>query len=433
MPALQYRAGLPGRKAGADVNSKIAVSKNYSKNRKISPKSTDKHPIPCAQTRNDVIPSPEKQMAKTLQFRIQEWASSEDVARWDCQPGDEVEFQITRESGFRLLTTGIAISAVRRVRSKASAVIIRCEFPFPRGEIHTMSMKEWPDFFLTLIGVALLEAADTVVDANSRDLSANAFDCMWRQILLKTGGIVGDGKSQNLISREFDSPIPELVRSSETNKLPSRREFESALGNIGEGLGAGKRFFGSLTEAAISGFLFEAFRNSIEHAIPEYQGIWGVSVEKLVLQSFDNLSQRNQIPAFLRSFIEPRFQRRNSLWLCATVADYGQGIQNTLLPSGDESEWSRLMRAFERGTSRKPRSGSPNRGQGLANILDAAARLQACIFVNSAGQAAFNETKEGQSVWSRIEIPTGLQGTAISVFWPVSNENPDQEVLNLGL
>lgn len=372
-------------------------------------------------------------MANKLQFRIPEWASIEDVAKWDCHSGDEVEFRIKRESGFKLLTTGAAISAVRRVRSKASNITIRCEFSFPAGEIHALAMQQWPDFFLTLGGVALLDAANHVVDAAGTDLSATAFDAMWLQILLKSGGVVGDGKSQSLVSREFDSPIPEAVRSSETNRLPSRREFELVLGKIGEGLGAGKRFFGSMTEAAISGFLFEAFRNSIEHAIPDSKGIWGVSVEKIVLQQSDDLLRRSQIPDFVRNFVARRFQKRGSLWICVTVADYGTGIQNTLPPLPEESDWVRLIRAFERGTSRKPKSGSPNRGQGLPNILDAAARLGACIFVNSAGLAALNEVDSPQSAWSQVVIPAGLRGTSMSVFWPVSNESPDQEILKLGL
>ena len=152
-----------------------------------------------------------------------------------------------------------------------------------------------------------------------------------------------------------------------------------------------------------------------------------------MLQQSDDLLRRSQIPDFVRNFVARRFQKRGSLWICVTVADYGTGIQNTLPPLPEESDWARLIRAFERGTSRKPKSGSPNRGQGLPNILDAAARLGACIFVNSAGLAALNEVDSPQSAWSQVAIPAGLRGTSISVFWPVSNESPDQEILKLGL
>ena len=372
-------------------------------------------------------------MANKLQIRIPEWASIEDVAKWDCQFGDEIEFKIKRESGFKLLATGSAISAIRRIRSKASNVAIHCEFSFPTTKVHAQTMQAWAGFFLSLGGVALLQAANDVVDAAGTDFSATAFDAMWREILLKSGGIIGDGKSQSLISREFDSPIPEAVRSSEANRLPSRREFEFVLGHLGRGLGAGKNFFGSLTEAAISSFLFEAFRNSIEHAIPSSEGIWGITIEKVIFQNADEISRRSQIPDFAKPFVERHFTKRRPLWICVTVADFGIGIQNTLPPQPDESEWPRLIRAFERGASRKPRSGSPNRGQGLPNILDAAARLGACIFVNSAGLAALNEVANPQSAWSQVAIPAGLQGTSISVFWPVSNESPDQELLKLEL
>jgi hypothetical protein len=371
-------------------------------------------------------------MSNKLEFRIPNWASIEDVATWDCQSGDDLEFRIKRESAFELFATGAAISAVSRLRSKASNISIRCEFAFPSGAIDQLTTERWPNFFLTLGGVALLHAANRVVDAAGADLSTTAFDALWRQILLKSGGIIGDGKSQNLVSREFDSPIPEAVRSSESSRLPSRREFELVLGKLGSGLGAGKRFFGSVTEAAISGFLFEAFRNSIEHAIPESEGIWGVFVEKLLLNTGEDVSRRRQIPQFARSFVERQSRQGSVLWICATVADYGHGIQNTLPPTADESGWVRLLRAFERGTSRKPRSGSPNRGQGLPNILDAATRLGACILVNSTGLAAFNECSPKGSAWYQIAIPAGLRGTSISVFWPVGDESPDQERLKLG-
>lgn len=372
-------------------------------------------------------------MANKLQFRISEWTSIEDVAAWDCQLGDEIEFRVKRESGFKLLATGAAISAVQRVRSKASNIVICCEFSFSFTNLHAQPKQKWPDFFLSLSGVALLEAANRLVDASGVDFSATAFDAMWQEILLKSGGIIGDGKSQSLVSREFDSPIPEAVRSSETNRLPSRREFEVVLGHLGQGLGAGRKFFGSLTEAAISNFLFEAFRNSIEHAIPSSEGIWGITIEKIIFQSADEISRRSQIPDFAKSFVEWQFKKRKPLWICVTVADFGAGIQNTLPPLPDESALTRLIRAFDRGVSRKSRSGSPNRGQGLPNILDAAARLGACIFVNSAGLAALNEVVSPEARWSQIVIPAGLQGTSISVFWPVSTESPDQELLNLGL
>lgn len=372
-------------------------------------------------------------MANKIHIRIPDWASIDDACLWDCQTGDEVEFRIKRESGVKLFASGAVIAAIHRIRAKASVVTIRCEFAFPTDAIRSWSMHQWPGFFLSLAGVALLNSASYVLDSSGADLSSTVFDAMWQQILTRTGGIVGDGKNQALVSREFDSPIPEAVRSSETNSLPSRREFEQVLGKLGQGLGAGKTFFGSSTEAAISSFLFEAFRNSIEHAIPDSEGIWGVLIEKVMLQSTDDIARRGQIPEFVRDFVAKRFRKKGSFWICVTVADFGSGIQNTLPPLNGESDWTRFMRAFERGVSRKPTSGSPNRGQGLANTIDAAARLGGCIFVNSAGIAALNEADRSKPAWSQIAISPGLCGTSVSVFWPVSAENPDQETLNLGL
>lgn len=372
-------------------------------------------------------------MANKIHIRIPDWTSIEDACQWDCQSGDQVEFRIKRESGVKLFATGAVIAAIHRLRAKASDITVRCDFAFPTDAIHTWSMHQWPGFFLTLAGVALLNSASHVFNSSGADFSSTAFDAMWRQILMRTGGIVGDGKNQALVSREFDSPIPEAVRSSETNSLPSRREFELVLGQLGQGLGAGKKFFGSSTEVVISSFLFETFRNSIEHAIPDSEGIWGVLIEKVMLQATEDISRRGQIPEFIRDFVTRRSRKKEAFWICVTVADFGAGIQNTLPPLHGESDWARFIRAFERGVSRKPTSGSPNRGQGLANTIDAAARLGACILVNSAGLAALNEADRSKPTWTQIASSPGLRGTSVSVFWPVSGESPDQETLNLGL
>ena len=368
-----------------------------------------------------------------MQFRIPEWTSFDDVAQWDCAAGDEVEFKVKRDSGFQLFTTAVAVGALQRVRSKASTITVTCEFFFPIGDINELTMAQWPSFFLTLGGVALLHAADRVIDGRGTDLSRIAFDAMWRQILLKRGGVVGDGKSQNLVSREFDSPIPAAIRSSETNRIPSRTEFESILGKLGAELGGGKGFFASVTEAAISSFLFEAFRNAMEHAQADSEGIWGVSIEKVALMAADEVSRRKQIPELVRDFVERRRQKHTEVWICVSLADYGFGIQNTLPPLAGESEWARLLRAFERGTSRKPKSGSPDRGQGLPNVVDAAGRLNACVFVNSTGVGALYDSNSASPAWSQVTVSPGLRGTSISVLWPIRKENPDQETLDLGV
>ena len=156
-------------------------------------------------------------------------------------------------------------------------------------------------------------------------------------------------------------------------------------------------------------------------------------IEKLLLQANDEVAQRKQIPEITRKFIERPFQKRSGFWIRVTVADYGLGIQNTLPPLQEETDWSRLRKAFERGTSRKPKSGSPNRGQGLPNIIDEARRLSACIFVNSTGLAALYDASLPQSAWSQVAIPSGLRGTSMSIFWPVTSESPDQQTLTLGL
>lgn len=371
-------------------------------------------------------------MATRIQIRIPDWTSIEDASSWDCQSGDAVEFRIKRDSGIQLLATGPAIAAVQRIRAKSSEITLRCEFEFPAGNVHSWAESKWPSLFLTLVGVSLLSSASHVIDSSGVDLALAPFDAMWNKIL-QTGGLVGDGKNQAIVSREFDSPIPEVVRSSQMNSLPSRADFERLLAKIGQGVGAGTRFFGSLTEAAISSFLFETFRNAIEHAIPEEEGVWGVLIEKVALQSMRDIARRGQIPHFIRPYIERNSRSRNAFWICISVADFGCGIQNSLPPRSDESEWVRLNRAFERGVSRKPQSGSPNRGQGLANILDSAARLRACVFVASAGIAAMIATDETHRSWSQIEIPSGLNGTSVSILWPIAEGSPDQATLNLGL
>lgn len=119
-------------------------------------------------------------MSNKLQFGIPEWASIDDVAKWDCQSGDHVEFRLKRDSSFKLFTTGAAISAIQRVRSKASDITIRCEFSLPGTDVHELAMQQWPDCFLTLGGVALLNAADHMFTEMVEDQGPSKvrFDCL---------------------------------------------------------------------------------------------------------------------------------------------------------------------------------------------------------------------------------------------------------------
>lgn len=371
---------------------------------------------------------------------LKKWTKRADILLWGCGQGEQVSIRLFRDASFELYAEATFIAVLQALRMRAGSIQVYLNFDINAALEAPGIDSRWPDFLNGLAGAALVQSADRIIAPSGEDITHRLLDIAWGERIVKRDGVIGDGKKQSIVCRNPGTPVPRCLRDGIKVTIPTRLKFERLLRKLGKELGAGtmfsaNRFLDTFTEDELSGFLFEAFRNAIEHR-PEncLPGVWGVTIEKLVFSSDSEIKSRGQVPQILQSYLECSWKgRRRStgmFMLCVTVCDYGPGIQNTLPPLEGESDWDRLLRAFRRGVSRKAKSGSPDWGQGLPNILDTAKALKALLFVRSAGEAAVADGGSSDPKWTKLSGPgvtaTHVAGTSLSVTWVLSNENPDQ-------
>lgn len=375
------------------------------------------------------------------EIRLKKWIGLDEVLNWDYSETEEVKFIVIRESRFKLLAEGTFIAAIQALRRRTKKLSVHFTF-----EVTPLLAKPTntalPDFLNTLGGLALIQCADLITDSKGADITLELIDALWEKYLLPKEGVIGDGKKQSLVSRFPGAPVPKCLRQKIQVKIPARLQFEQFLRKLGKRLGAvaansNASFLDSVTEDELSGFLFEAFRNVIEHnTVGIVPGVWGIVVEKVLITIREEISERGQIPELLRDYlkhaIEKKGSKRDTFVLAVTVADYGKGIQHTLprKEGTEEDSWECLMRAFQRGVSRKPKSGSPDWGQGLPNILETIGHLKALLFLRSAEEAAIVDGKTGAPSWKRVTDKgtacKDVAGTSLTIMWIVSGDDPDQ-------
>jgi hypothetical protein len=373
------------------------------------------------------------------EISLEKWIGLENVLSWDFSSHSELVVNVSRDARFKLLAEGTFIAALQTLRCACHVLQVRLGFPI-RRPMDGPSDFAIPDILNCLGGAALIQSADQITDSEGYDVTEAFTEMLWNAHMIRGQGAVGDGKKQSIISRFPGASVPRCLRHDSEVAIPSRLQFEELLRRLGKGLGATgfkstDSFLDSITEDELSGFLFEAFRNVIEHNTEKIQpGVWGIVVDKLVLPAGENFRNREQVPAFLHDYLSKAIgsepTKKGAFLLAVTVSDYGHGIQHTLPSKPEEKSWERLVRAFTRGVSRKPKSGSPDWGQGLPNILQTIGHLKALFFIRSAEEAALADGTTGRPELARVtgegKTNSAVRGTALTVVWIVGDDNPDQ-------
>jgi len=375
------------------------------------------------------------------EIKIEKWTRAEDILGWAYGSTEDIVIIITQNSSFELLAEGIFIAALHSLKNRPGALSARLKFD-TTALLKSPSTENWPEFLSSLAGVALVQCAQQIIDANDTNVTNKLIDALWEDYVLPNAGVIGYGKKQSIVCRFPGTPIPKCLRQRSPNNTPSRLQFTQLLRKLGKDIGSGTRhYLASTTEGELTSFLFEAFRNVLEHNTTTTPGIWGIVVEKVLLANSDEIDSRKQIPKLLQNHLQRAAKKlgadRNTLVLSVTVADYGPGIQHTLPRiSETESSWDCLMRAFERGISRKPKSGSPEWGQGLPNILNTISHLKAVLFLRTAEIAAIADGTTGTPSWERVTekkfCSNEIAGTSLTVTWVLGRENPDQGTFDFG-
>ena len=376
---------------------------------------------------------------------INQWTGLEDIIGWDYMETDEVRVTVKRDASFKLMAEGTFVAAVQAIKMRSRKLSIHFLLDLKNAIASPSDDSLWPDFLNSLGGLALIQIADKITDSSNRDITSDLVTAIWENRVIPARGMIGDGKKRSIVCRFPGNPVPRCLRQSSEVKVPQRLQFEELLRKLGKDLGAtGMKstdsFLDSLTEDELSGFLFESFRNVMEHNVDVPLGVWGVTVEKVVITEREDIRSRGQIPPLVYDYLDreiaTRSGKKRGFLLSVTIADYGPGIQHTLpiLPDADESGWERMKRAFEKGVSRKPKSGSPDWGQGLPNILDTVKQLKAILFVRSAEEAAIIDGGLDNREWIRVSergaASAIVAGTSLSAIWIVRDDNPDQSTFD---
>jgi hypothetical protein len=368
---------------------------------------------------------------------LKKWTAVSEIAHWLDDDTHSIEFTITKSSSFCFLAEQFALSAIVHLRRLGCALSVRRGATY--GSEESELTNELP-IFRTLFGIQLAYAANSIRDASGKDVTTVTRKLLWERIL-QNEGCIADGVTAVLVSREPDQPVPQCLLDAHTTSLPSQARFREVLDKLSGLMGLkdvfqiGGLFEAISSEAEISRILFEAFRNSYEHAresrdFQPHVAIWGVCVEKFIFNSSNDVLSRRHLPDVAKKYLGAIWRRtksKNLRALAVTAMDCGPGIQNTLPTTVQKDPWLRLNRAFEPGVSRKPQSSGLNRGEGLPNITDACTQLRALLVVRSSGLCGLrnfyrNPTiHQSSTLLNRWYAQGGTaQGTAITVLWPIT-------------
>lgn len=368
-------------------------------------------------------------------LRISERTTMDDVLGWklaDCET-----IRITRTASFEPGAQGLALSALAGIKPRLAPPILSCDFDEPGT---TVSVEDSP--LATAFAFAAIRLVKRI-EFNAKPASAN-FKLRIGGLYKEMGGIFGSGKSKAVVCADpvFSIP-PALARLNDRSEdpYPPPSAFLSLLGQVVHNMGF-KRLLVSSEETGLINLVYESLRNSQEHGISSdvtrrSRSTRALIVEKLVLQG--DLSQRQLSPE-LRAYAERVVEmNRDELGLgivCLTVADQGDGIQETLPPSNEnETTDARLARAFEPGESRKP-AGIVRRGQGLPSVISSAHRLQALVRITSGCLQVGQDFSLAESKYPQLDFtnvrhlsPNVSRGTTISIFFPEFAFDIDQKQL----
>lgn len=374
-------------------------------------------------------------MAMT-RVRVSDRTSVDDVLGWRLSASDAIF--IGKRSAFEAGAQGLALASLAAMPLGANDVSLECDFEEPR---------DWPALattpLATAFGFALARRVRRISFGGTP--ASPSFKALLGVLYKHSGGVLGIGTSRSVVSADPVYSLPPVLTETGSqwgaDSFPPPSAFASMLIRTVKEMGFGK-LLASAEESGVVSFVYEALRNSLEHGVSVAQGRRARStraliVEKIVVQGPDVASRHlsPELKAYLERIYEANAKALGLGVACFTIADQGDGIQDTLPAKQDETPAARLARAFEAGESRKP-SGIVSRGLGLPNVVSAAHRLQALIRVTSGNLDVGQDFSTGEHKYPKMDfrgirtLPADFVcGTCISVFVPEYSVDLDQRSL----
>lgn len=357
----------------------------------------------------------------------------DEVRAWDMSAIDG--FRLTKSSSFEPGAQGLALS--RLAAHKKGELVVHCAFQEPKtSEEFEASLLGGP------FGISLIRHAKQITFGVGHVPSSTTLSENLTRFYRERDGLLGRGQSCALVCVDPGFKVPAKLKAfarHEDRDFPvDQSGFRQLLSSMATVLGF-RSFLTSATESALNSFIFECFVNSQEHGQSTLnavarQGVRVLLMEKVVISK---TTKHDQLSKELQDYIARSSEAAKSKLglglVCLTIADQGDGIQNTLpSESTGESPIARFARAFLPGVTRKPQ-GEIKRGLGLSHALSAAHKMRARIEIHSSGVHFVQDFSLEESEYPSLDVK-GISedkallgcGTTVSIWVPEFDSGLDQ-------
>lgn len=364
---------------------------------------------------------------------IAERSTIEDVRTWNMSAIDG--FRLTKSSSFEPGAQGLALAKL--AAHQKGHLEVQCAFTEPQ------TISEFESSLLGgPFGISLIRHAYKVTFGANNTPMTKGFDECLAAYYREGGGLLGKGQSCALVCVDPAHSIPLKLKAyarHEDRDFPvDPSGFRKLLASMASLLGF-RSFLSSATEASLSAFIFECFVNSHEHGqstrnAVARKGVRTLLMEKIVMSSttkHDRLS--NDLQEYIARCAEAAKSKLGLGLVCITIADQGDGIQETLpAESVQETPVARFARAFLPGVTRKPH-GEIKRGLGLSHALSAAHKMRARIEIHSAGIHFVQDFSLEENKYPALDTEAIIAneaclgcGTTVSIWVPEFDAGLDQ-------
>jgi len=338
-----------------------------------------------------------------------------DIASWPLEAVDDVQFHFTHDSSFGLLSEAAGVAAYQAIRKNSRRVVVKIKYT----TVEIMNLESYikrSRVLYSIFGLNLIRTCDKLIDSSGRDIKDVVNKIIREELQHDRDGTIMRGEKTWVVSQWPAPPIPKCLAITGEQRPPEPQDVSALLHQLRFRYEKDSRTAGgtwNLNQRPVVSFVYETFRNIIEHARIEDSGCCGILVERITIARAEDVARYvidpSPLASYLKSFVGSDSGTRSVDFTGLTVFDYGAGIQNTLAGVPNESERQRVVRAFQKGVSSKPRSGTPYYGQGLTEVNLAANKLKAFVVVRSRGVLI--------SYDARKEIRVPLEDQPESISW----------------
>ena len=344
---------------------------------------------------------------------------------WPEKLHDDITFLVIQKSSFSILAEGVALGKLRDYECEEKKVFI--ELHEKTGNKDIEELIESCPIFNSIFGLELLRLSEGVLGSSTepRRLRDALGSTIWNKIRNEQGRYADGHNAYFFSCSGYDVPL--CLRGDSLN-FP---RFDYFLSNCKEVIPKlrGYEKFIDARETKLIEWLHSIAENAHEHGRFDGKkergvtGYRGLILQKLIFWSDEDVSRRNDYPDLLRDYLERnRSLETVTIFNVVTVCDAGLGVHKTLGADYDYlEEKGRLLKAFERGISRRPKNFIKEQGFGLDQSITAANSLDAFYFLCSANLVAsidFTKHKEIVSAqFDQIGLTRKKNGTSVSIVW----------------